>query len=33
METFGKTVLLSMTWLVVGDVECDASHCVIAARS
>ncbi len=33
MDTLGNRVLLSKGWLVVGDVECDASQSVIDARS
>jgi hypothetical protein len=33
MDTLGNSVLLPMAWLVVGEVECDASHSVIDALS
>ena len=33
MDTLGNRVLLSMAWLVVGEVECDASHSVMDALS
>ena len=33
IDTLGNRVLLTIGWLVVGDVECDASQSVIDARS
>ena len=33
MDTLGNSVLLPMAWLVVGEVECSASHSVIDALS